>query len=264
MSKIIITGSTRGIGFALANKFLELGDSVLISSRHSIDIEYVVDELSKKYPSKVYGKECDVGEYGQLIALGEYAKECFGVIDFWINNAGITNSKRTSLLDTQTDDIINVNHINLNGTIFGVKAALNSMATQSSGHILIMGGMGTSGRATPNSLAYGVSKAGFHQLLKTLVEETKKSPLGIHMILPGMVLSDLLLKDATLESKRIFNILAEKPSTVANYIVPKVKNLNGTGKYIKFLKPASVIFRFATAWRYKNRFFDENGKLIEE
>jgi chlorophyll(ide) b reductase len=64
------------------------------------------------------------------------------------------------------------------------------------------------------------------------------------------------------KTKQFFNILAERPETVADYLVPKIRQVKGTGKKISFLSMLKVMGRFLTAKKYKNRFFDEDGNPV--
>jgi len=95
------------------------------------------------------------------------------------------------------------------------------------------------------------------QFTKTLVKETKGKGVGVHNLSPGMVLTDLLISHADKEAYKIFNILAEKPETVVKKLVPKIRAIKGTGKSIRFLTKRGVTWRFMTARRRKNRFFEE-------
>jgi len=141
------------------------------------------------------------------------------------------------------------------------------MIAQGHGHIFNMEGMGSDGKRTyANSLVYTTSKAAIPMIQRTLLLETKDLtvPVGIHDLSPGMVLTDLLLKDKPDASlTKVFNILAEKPETVADNLVPRIRAVKGTGKRIDFLSGFKVMKRFMTAKKYKNRFFDDEGNPVE-
>ena len=90
MKSIVITGSTSGIGFGLANSFLSLGCSITISGRSQVHLDKAYDSLAGKYEaSRLLASYCDVTEYGQVQGLWDAAKARFGTVDIWINNAGI-------------------------------------------------------------------------------------------------------------------------------------------------------------------------------
>lgn len=257
---IVITGSTKGLGYALAKKFLELGDSVVISSRSQEHVNKALEKLHFKYSnSKVLGYVCDVNNLENLTALGEFAKQKLGEIDIWVNNAGTKGPEKGKLMEISADSLKEVIDTNLLGLMLGTKVALKNMMKQGHGKIFSVEGLGSNGMASPNSIAYGATKASLPQLLKTLKIETKGTNIRINDISPGMVLTDLLITKADNQAKKIFNILAELPETVADYLVPQMKKVNKSGKNISFLNRFKALFKFMTAWRFKNRWFDEQG-----
>ncbi len=260
MSNVVITGSTRGIGLAMARKFLELGDEVIISSSNEENVSSRLVELQEEFGKNVEGIKCDVTSSIDLQRLSEFAEKRWkSGIDYFICNAGVANSTRTKLVDIPDGEIRRVIEINTIGTLMSVKYALRAMRNR--GHIFIMEGLGTMGGPSPNLIPYGISKAGYVQLEKSLVKEYPH--IGIHALSPGMVLTDLLLANSDKRVRRIFNILAERPETVADFLVPRIKRIKGTGKRIKFMSKYRASIRFMTAWRYKNRFFDEEGNPVD-
>ena len=94
MKIIVITGSTRGIGFGLADSFLSLGCAVCINGRTQTGVDLALDELKVKHTGdRVLGIPCDISQYDQVKSLWDRAKENFGKIDIWINNAGVSNTQ---------------------------------------------------------------------------------------------------------------------------------------------------------------------------
>ena len=256
---IVITGSTKGIGLALAKEFLSHGDNVVISSRTEEKVNSIVEKLKGLYPeNKVIGIVCDVTKGEELANLARKAKESLGVINIWINNAGTNGPERGDLVNISDEAFREVVETNLLGLLIGSREALKIMIEQGEGHLFNMAGWGSDGRPSPSVAAYGATKASIPQLTKTLVKETKGKGVGIHNLSPGMVLTDLLLTHADKEAFKIFNILAEKPETVVKKLVPKIRAIKGTGKSIRFLTRRGVMWRFMTARRRKNRFFDED------
>lgn len=261
MANVVITGGTRGLGRALTKRFLEMGDKVAICSRSQESIDQTLEELDRH--GSLIGKVCDIKDFENVREFAEWcSKEFNGQIDYWINNAGIANPTKAFLSDLPPEEVEEVIRTNLIGTILATKAALQVMEKQKSGHIFLMEGMGSNGRPTPRILPYGASKAPFPQLLKTLLEETKGSNIGIHTLSPGIVLTDLLLENTPNDAKRIFNILAEKPEIPAAFLVEKIRGINGTGKRIRYLSRWKIMKRFLIARRYRNRFFDDQGNLL--
>jgi chlorophyll(ide) b reductase len=88
----------------------------------------------------------------------------------------------------------------------------------------------------------------------------------VHNLSPGMVLTDLLLKDSTVVARRFFNTLAEEPETVAASLAPRILAVQGTRKSISYLSPASAFLKVALGFPQiiqGGRFFDKNGNRVE-
>lgn len=91
MSKVIvITGSTKGIGYGLAEEFLKRGHNVIVSGRNQERLDKAVSALAANYRN-VAGCLCDVTKYDDNEKLFAFAKEKFGRVDIWINNAGVAH-----------------------------------------------------------------------------------------------------------------------------------------------------------------------------
>ena len=261
--KVIITGSTKGIGRAMAKEFLRCGDGVIISSRSAERVAAVAEELKKEFPAgAIWGAACDVSRPADVDALARFGKEKFGTLDVWINNAGTDGHQKRPLAECTQEMLKLVIDTNLLGTVLCCRAALAVMLPQGCGHIFNFDGYGASGIPTPKLAAYGATKRAIPQLMATLVKETQGTGVGIHTISPGMVLTDLLIEGATPETAKVLNILTELPEPVAQFLVSRVRAVKGTGTYIQYLTKASVLWRFVTAWKRKNRFFNEQGRLI--
>ncbi|MFX1381935.1 MAG: SDR family oxidoreductase [Promethearchaeota archaeon] len=264
MSNIVITGSTKGFGLALAKIFLKFGDSVVICSRNEDRVDKALKNLKQLYSNdSVYGVKCDITQKENVENLGQFALENLGSIDIWINNAGISSAGDKPLVDTSEENIRTIINTNLIGTLFGCQVALGIMLKQKFGKIFNLEGLGSDGRVVPNVIPYISTKAAIPMVTKTLTKELKNSNILVNNIHPGMMVTDLILKGMSSESKLI-NILAELPITVAQKMVPIMKNIKKTGKRIKFSKGSKIFIRFMTSWRFKNRFMDKNGNLLIE
>jgi len=160
---ILITGSTKGIGFALAKELLKYGDNLVISSRTEEKVNSVVEELKEQFTeSQVIGIVCDVTKGEDLAKLAREAKENLGIIDIWINNAGTTGPERGDLVDISDEAFKEVVETNLLGVLMGSREALKLMIEQGEGHLFNMAGWGSDGRPSPSVAAYGTTKASIH------------------------------------------------------------------------------------------------------
>lgn len=261
---VVITGSTSGLGLAFAIKFLQLGDKVLISSRSSERVTTVLSKLQERFgQDNVYGIACDVSKGPEIENLASKAVELLGTIDFWINNAGTTGSDNVFLVNASNEMLNEIVNTNLLGTLFGCRESLKIMLKQNFGHVVNIAGRGTKGEASEKLSAYASTKRSLDVLSKTLIKETKDSSVCIHLISPGMVMTKLLVKDNTpIRTKKIFNILAEHPTTVAEAMVPKIRKFRRTGQNLSYLSTLKAIFKFSTSFKYKNKFFDSEGNLL--
>lgn len=228
MKHIVITGSTRGIGFGLADSFLDLGCAVTISGRTHEGVDKAVGEISVKHDRKdVFGYPCDVCKHEQVKALWEAAKVHFGNIDIWINNAGISGPQLMvwEISPSQTRKIVETNVL---GVIYGSMIAVEGMLEQGGGGIYIMEGMGTDGRRHEGLTLYGMTKYGLDYFTKGLIEETKGTPVLVGSIRPGMVITDFILKqyedrpEEFERAKRIFNIIADRVETVTPWLAGRL------------------------------------------
>ncbi len=262
---IVITGSSKGIGYALAEEFARYGDNLVISSRSLETIEKAVENLKKGYPkAKIYGTICDVSKAEDIKKLGEFAQEKLNKIDFWINNAGTTADRYENLMNFSDSELKQIVDTNLLGTLYGCKEALILMKQQGYGHIFNVSGMGAKGNVSANLAAYGATKCAIYQLTKSLAKENKKSKIGFHVLLPGMTLTDLFLNNISPEAGKIFNILGDTPENVSRFLVEKSRKVKGTGKVFNYISTVKASWYFMTAGRRKNRFFDSEGNLISK
>ncbi|CAL0332527.1 unnamed protein product [Lupinus luteus] len=275
---VVITGSTRGLGKALAREFLLSGDRVVVTSRSPESVEATIKELeenlkeginnavgsslTKLSHAKVVGIACDVCEPHDVQRLGNFAVNELGHIDIWINNAG-TNKGFRPLLQFSDEDIRQIVSTNLVGSILCTREAMHIMRNQTkAGHIFNMDGNGSGGSSTPLTAVYGSTKCGLRQLQGSLLKECKRTVVGIHTASPGMVLTDLLLSGSTVQNRQMFNIICELPETVARTLVPRMRVVKGTGKAISYLTPPRILLALVTAWLRRGRWFDDKGRAL--
>ncbi|XP_062149229.1 probable chlorophyll(ide) b reductase NYC1, chloroplastic isoform X2 [Alnus glutinosa] len=275
---VVITGSTRGLGKALAREFLLSGDRVVVASRSPESVDMIVKELeenlkecvttvggsskTKLQRAKVVGIACNVCDPDDVQKLANFAVEELGSINIWINNAG-TNKGFRPLLQFSDEDIRQIVSTNLVGSLLCTREAMQVMKNQASGgHIFNMDGAGSGGSSTPLTAVYGSTKCGLRQLQASLLKECKRSKVGVHTASPGMVLTDLLLSGSSIQNKKMFNIICELPETVARTLVPRMRVVKGTGKAISYLTPPRILLALVTAWLRRGRWFDDQGRAL--
>jgi NAD(P)-dependent dehydrogenase (short-subunit alcohol dehydrogenase family) len=262
LKTILITGSSRGIGYGLAENFLRLGHNVVLSSRSQDSLDSALAKLSAIYsPDRIAGTTCDVRDYDRVDYLWEFGLERFGQIDVWINNAGIGQAQ-TDFWDTDITLIQDLVDTNITGAMFGAKVALAGFREQGWGAFYNMEGLGSDGRQVEGLTLYGTSKRALNYLTNNLVNEVKGSKIIVGAISPGMVLTDFILSryegkdpEEWKSARRIFNILADKVETVTPYIAEKVLANTKNGARIQWLTSGKVIWRFLTAGISKRDLF---------
>jgi NAD(P)-dependent dehydrogenase (short-subunit alcohol dehydrogenase family) len=263
VKNIIITGSTRGIGYGLAENFLRLGQRVIISGRSQESVDQAVAELAENYPADdIRGKACDMQVYQQVVDLWQFGQDEFGSIDIWINNAGIAQAQ-SPFWELDPALIRNLVDTNITGAMYGAQVALNGFREQGGGAFYNMEGLGSDGRQVEGLTLYGTSKRALNYLSDSLVNEVKESPVIVGAISPGMVLTDLILKQYEGKSaeewesaRRIFNILADRVETVTPYLAEKILVNDKNGTRIRWLGPGKVLWRFLSAGVTKRDLFE--------
>ncbi|KAG2423632.1 hypothetical protein HXX76_015149 [Chlamydomonas incerta] len=273
---VVITGSTKGIGRALAEDFLAAGDRVVICSRTGERVSEAVAELAAKYGAdRVKGLAVDVSAPGQARLLADFAARELGRVDIWINNAG-TNAYRYGPMSESTDEELSqIVGTNVLGVMLCCKEAIRVMRSQSThGHIFNMDGAGADGNATPRFAAYGATKRSLAQLGKSLGAELGMlgiKNVAVHNLSPGMVTTELLMAGANTPTAKFFiNCLAEPATDVAAFLVPRIRAVPATAAspltgalqpvYIRFLTQGKALQRVAArllTGSRKSRYVDE-------
>jgi NAD(P)-dependent dehydrogenase (short-subunit alcohol dehydrogenase family) len=248
MKIIVITGSTRGIGYGLADAFLKLGCSVTISGRTQQNVDAAVATLSANYRSQqLMGLACDVTRFEQVQALWNAAKVRFRKIDIWINNAGV-NAGRIPLWQLAPGDIQAGVQTNLIGAMHGAVVAIGGMLQQGYGAVYNMEGLGSNGRKIKGLTLYGTTKYGLAYLKDALADETQDTPVIVGAVRPGMVVTDLLTKPFEgkppewEQAKKIYNLLAERVESVTPWIAVKVLANTKSGIRIQWLTRSRMGF----------------------
>ena len=265
---IVITGSTRGIGYGLAQAFLNLGCNVVVSGRDAANVCKAVSQLSSKHASdKIHGCACDVSVFGQVEKLWHGAKERFGAVDVWINNAGL--GQPTQMLWELDASLIEVLvKTNVLGAMNGAKVAIKGMVEQGHGALYNMEGFGSDGRTMKGLTLYGASKYGLAYLTNSLAKEVRGTNVVIGALMPGMVVTDLITKpyegkpEEWKKVKAIFSILADRVENVAPWLAEKVLANSRNGARFNYFGTGKMIYRFITAPIIKRDPFKTTGENI--
>jgi NAD(P)-dependent dehydrogenase (short-subunit alcohol dehydrogenase family) len=252
MKTVVITGSTRGIGFALARAFLKRDCQVFICSRNPVSVDTALAALAADFPQQRFaGCVCDVTDYQQVQQLWQQAKAHFNTIDIWINNAGISNTQADAW-QIQVQELDAVVHTNILGTLYGTRVALQGFNQQGHGALYNLEGMGADGKTNrvKGLSVYGMTKASLHYFDRCLAGEIENPHILVGALQPGMVLTEMVTgqyQDRPEEWERvkgILSIIANPIEDTAAWLAHKVLTNHKNGAY----------FAYGGTWRILKRF----------
>lgn len=266
MKSVVITGSTKGIGLGMAKEFLKRGCAVVISSRSKNSLAQVVKDLAQEFgQDTVIGWPCDVTDFKQVQALWDTARQKFGKVDIWINNAGITHTTKP-LLELDPAEISPVINTNITGLIYGSQIAFKGMTEQGFGQIYDFEGHGSDDRKQAGLTVYGTTKRAVRYFSEALIEEAEETAVQIGMLSPGIVVTDFLLNDMKkmppeqLEMvKPIYNCFADKPETVCPFLVENILKNDKNGTEIVWLTEEKANQRMNSDEYNSRDFFSQYG-----
>lgn len=217
---VFVTGSTRGIGLAIAHRFASLGANVVLNGRSEISAELI--DSFKDYQVKVIVISGDVSQFDDAKRMVDEAIAKLGSVDILVNNAGITNDKL--MLKMTEADFESVLKVNLTGAFNMTQSVLKPMTRARQGAIInlssVVGLTGNVGQAN-----YAASKAGLIGFTKSVAREVAPRGVRVNAIAPGFIESDMTdaipekMQEAILAGipmKRIGK--AEEVATVASFL----------------------------------------------
>lgn len=186
--RVLITGSTRGIGWTLAQGFAEAGAQVIINGRQQADVDCRVQELMQRFNSEAHGYAFDISARAQINANIARIDAEVGGIDVLINNAGI---HRRALLEEMTETDWNaVLNVNLTAAFLMGKAVVAGMKQRKQGKIINISSLNAEG-ARPTIGNYCASKGGLNALTRSMATEWGPYNIQANAIAPGYFLTDL-------------------------------------------------------------------------
>ena len=200
----IVTGGTRGIGLAIAKKYLENGANVALAGSRKESVDKALQQLSG-YEGRVIGIWPDLCDPEAVAKAFAEVKERFGKVDILANNAGI--SSKTSLYDYTLDEFSKIMDLNVKAVFVCSQAAARIMKEQGGGVIINTSSMvGEYGQ--PSGCGYPTSKFAVNGLTRSLARELAKDQIRVNAVSPGVTRTDMV---AALPQERVDRISAGIP-----------------------------------------------------
>jgi len=179
----LVTGSTRGIGKAIAKQLVASGAKVAVVGRDLAKAEAVAEELGE-----ARGFACDISVPADVTMLVQTVEDAFGSLDILVNNAGIT--KDNLMLRMKDEDWDAVLDTNLRSAFIAIRAAQRGMMKRRWGRIIniasVVGIIGNKGQAN-----YAASKAGLIGLSKSVAKELSSRNILCNVVAPGFIKTDM-------------------------------------------------------------------------
>ncbi len=186
----IITGGSRGIGYATAEGFLREGAKVAITASSQANADKAAAKLKEAFPNaQVMGIAPNMADLGSVRENFAAVKEAFGSLDILVNNAGLSES--TPLLSYTEELFDKVMDLNVKGVFNGCRIAAEIMAEQGSGVILNTSSM-VSKYGQPSGVTYPASKFAVNGLTVSLARELGPKGIRVNAVAPGITETDMM------------------------------------------------------------------------
>lgn len=186
----VITGGTRGIGYATVKKFLENGARVVLFGSRQETVEKALASLHEENAAwDVSGAWPDLSNAEAVEKEMEQIKEKYGRIDVLVNNAGISDS--TKIEDYSAEKFAKIMQLNVNAIMNGIMPVVKIMREQGGGCILNTSSM-VSICGQPSGVAYPTSKSAVNGLTWSLARELGPSHIRVNAVAPGIINTDMV------------------------------------------------------------------------
>ena len=199
----LVTGSARGIGFAVAKALAREGAVVVVADINAEGARTAAETI-KGLGGRAEGMEVNVGDPASVAAMIRAIIEAHGRIDLLVNNAGVGGS--TPFLDTTLEEFQYIVSINLTGAFMVAQGVAKEMVKRGGGKIVniasLSGQRGGTGRA-----AYGAAKAGLELLTKVMAVELAQYKINVNNIVPGVIETEMVTQNHDPATRAAYNYL---------------------------------------------------------
>lgn len=188
MSKIegkvaVVTGGSKGIGYAIAERLLDEGANVFVCARDKGELAAAIERLGKH--GSVNGEVCDVRSEEQVCMMIDECARVFGGVDILVNNAGIGIIGKT-VEEISGDEFRQTIETNLLGVFYACHYAVPQMKQRGGGYIINISSLAGQ-NAHPRMAAYNASKFGLNGFSEALMQEVRQDDIKVTYICPGSV-----------------------------------------------------------------------------
>lgn len=239
----MVTGGTRGIGFAIVKTYLENGAAVALCGSRQETVDKALEQLKAENPEyRVIGLCPNLQNPDEIAQAVETVKQTFGSFDIMVNNAGV--SARESIYDYKPEDFVKTMELNVNALFYCSQAAAKVMKEQGGGVILNTSSM-VSIHGQPSGVAYPASKFAVNGMTKSLARELGKDNIRVNAVAPGITRTDMV---AALPEEMIKPLIATIPlgrvgepedvanaflylaSDLASYVTGEILSVDGAAR----------------------------------
>ena len=272
MKNVVITGSARGFGYAMLKLFYQDGYNVVMIDMNEEALNQSKQEIEKtniQDENKVLSYKCDITNSDEVKSLIDDVVDKLGSIDIWINNAGV-NQEMLPIWELEIADIARLIDIDLKGTINCSNLVMKQMEKQNSGQIYNVEGFGSDDAKQFGLSIYGTAKRAVTYFTEALAFEVDEKKLNIQVgkITPGIMITNFInhslgdKKEFELSDKvkMVYNILGDRPETIAEFMVKKIEKNTKNDVKLTWLTKKRAFGRFMKAPFKKNNYFLEEGR----
>lgn len=239
----VVTGGSRGIGFAIVKTFLEHGAKVVLFGSRKETADHAVNELKNIDSSWVVeGLYPDLNNPDELASVLNYVKKTYGSLDILVNNAGISQSD--SFYDYKPEDLKKVMDLNVLSILYSSQAAARIMKEQGGGVIINTSSMvSIYGQAA--GVGYPASKFAVNGITKSLARELGRDNIRVNAVAPGVTETDMVknLPDAVIKpliatiplgrvgtTEEVASAFLYLASDLASYISGEILSVDGAAR----------------------------------
>jgi 3-oxoacyl-[acyl-carrier protein] reductase len=210
----IVTGGSKGIGYAVAEALARAGADVVICARHEDEVARAAAELERAGRGRVIGVRCDMRVEDDVRRLVDGAVTELGRIDVLVNNAGV--GRFGSMDELSSDDWHAVIETNLNGVFYASSAAIPHMKRAGSGFIINIGSLAGK-NPMPGGAAYNASKFGLVGFSEAMMLDVRHMGIRVSCIMPGSVAT--YFNDHTPSEKDAWKIQPQDIATIVMELI---------------------------------------------